>query len=78
MAYSKLRQMRKKTGLSGPVFAQEAGLHWDHLYKLERGEINGNTDTYVTIFRTLAPHLNLTPGEVLAELTGVNETEQAA
>lgn len=77
MHESKLRQMRKRAGVTAYAFAGEAGIDRDFYYKLERGERGAGEGTLVSISRALAPYLDVTPADVLAELTGVNDTPTA-
>lgn len=81
MADTKLRQLRKRTGMSAFAISQELEkadvMTRDYYYKLEQGRHRPSADMQNRLAVAFAPHLNMTPLQVLAELTGINEEAPA-
>ncbi len=70
-----LRKLRQETGLSGYALAHLIGMTTTAYYALENGNTKPTHSSLITISKTLADRLEREAGDVLIELTGINEKE---
>ncbi len=71
-----LRKLRQETGLSGYALAHLIGMTTTGYYALERGDARPTHSNLITISKTLADRLEREAGDVLIELTGINEPKE--
>lgn len=75
---TRLRRLRKRSGLSQLAVSKDLEarglMDRDHYSRLERGFTDleqARVETLIRVSEGLAPHLNMTPGEIALELTGL-------